>query len=344
MSDDLKPTTMEQEREVKPKKGGKVKRHCLRFWWAYLIAFIIIIVLAVVLIIFVAVPKIAQKKVDDAELQIDSIVASNTESGNFTMSVNSTIRLSSATAATIDGFDGVMYLEDFEPHVPFAKLAFPQTTGDKLQVVNISQFTPITDLEAFTRFNTWLLLNESIRVTIEGDTKIHVKGLSKAYGINFKKTVTLQGLQNFKGTEVPYSTVALTPDENGDNFHGNVTVPNRSVVSFEIGNASFTTYLLGQDVGVTYMDNMVLRPGLNTFNIHASISQGAVVNALQLKPYCEQGGLLPFELTGKDVVNKGQHLTYYSQALGAANQTVDLPIGFDLKRDHDLSFTCKEGQ
>jgi len=49
MSDDLKPTTMEQEREVKPKKGGKVKRHCLRFWWAYLIAFIIIIVLAVVL-------------------------------------------------------------------------------------------------------------------------------------------------------------------------------------------------------------------------------------------------------------------------------------------------------
>jgi len=110
------------------------------------------------------------------------------------------------------------------------------------------------------------------------------------------------------------------------------------------GNASFTTYLLGQDVGVTYMDNMVLRPGLNTFNIHASISQGAVVNALQLKPYCEQGGLLPFELTGKDVVNKGQHLTYYSQALGAANQTVDLPIGFDLKRDHDLSFTCKEGQ
>ena len=184
--------------------------------------------------IFVAVPKIAQHKVDDAELQIDSIVASNTESGNFTMSVNSTIRLSSSTAATIEGFDGVMYLEDFEPHVPFAKLAFPQTTGDKLQVVNISQFTPITDLEAFTRFNTWLLLNESIRVTIEGDTTIHVKGLSKGYGINFKKTVTLQGLQNFKGTEVPYSTVSLDRDANGDNFHGNVTVPNRSVVSFEI--------------------------------------------------------------------------------------------------------------
>ena len=184
--------------------------------------------------IFVAVPKIAQHKVDSAELQIDSIVASNTQEGNFTMSVNSTIRIGSSTDATIEGFDGIMYLEDFEPKTPFARLKFPETTGAKLQVVNISQFTAIDDLEAFTRFNTWLLLNESIRVTVEGDTNIHVKGLSKSYPINFKKIVTMQGLNNFAGTHVPYSTVELTRDENGDNFHGIVTVPNRSVVTFEI--------------------------------------------------------------------------------------------------------------
>jgi hypothetical protein len=184
--------------------------------------------------IFVAVPKIAQNKVNDAELTIESIVASNTQADNFTMSVNSTIRLGSYTAATIEGFEGVMYLEDAEDKTPFARLNFPQTTGDKLQVVNISQFTPIVDKAAFTRFNTALLLNETIRVTVQGDTKIHVKGLSKAYGINFKKIVTLQGLQNFKGTNVPYSTVLLTSNENGDNFLGNVTVPNRSVVTFDI--------------------------------------------------------------------------------------------------------------
>lgn len=188
--------------------------------------------------IFVAVPKIAQDKVNDAELEIDSIVASNTQEGNFTMSVNSTIRISSSTSATIDGFEGVMYLEDYEPHAPFARLSFPETTGDSLQVVNISQFTPITDLDAFTRFNTWLLLNDSIRVTVEGDTNIHIKGLSRAYPINFKKTVTLTGLQNFNGTSVPYSTVSLSRDANGDNFHGTVTVPNRSVVTFEIVSLS----------------------------------------------------------------------------------------------------------
>jgi len=341
MSDDLKPGVGQQEHDVRPKKGGKVKRHCLRFWWAYLIAFIAIVILVVCLIIFVGVPKIAQHKVDEAELSIDSIVASNTQSDNFTMSVNSTIRISSATAATIEGFEGVMYLEDFLPHVPFAKLAFPETTGETLQVVNISQFTPITDLEAFTRFNTWLLLNETIRVTVEGDTNIHVKGINRAYPISFKKTVTMNGLQNFKGTFLPESTVELQADKNGDNFHGIVTVPNRSVVTFEIGNASFTTYMSGKDVGVTYIDNMVLRPGLNNFTLHASISQAVTLETLQQKPYCESGGLIPVQLSGKDVVNNGQHLAYFAHALGSGNQTVDIPIGADLKRDHGLALGCK---
>lgn len=342
MSEEYKPNVTQGEDEIRPKKGGKVKRHCLRFWWAWLIAFVCIVILVVCLIIFVGVPKIAQNKVNDAELQIDSIVASNTHSDNFTMSINSTIRLSSSTDATIDGFEGIMYLEDYEPHTPFAKLSFPQTTGDSFQVVNISQFTPITDLEAFTRFNTWLLINDSIRVTVEGDTNIHVKGISKAYGINFKKTVTLQGLQNFNGTFLPYSTVLLKADENGDNFKGIATIPNRSVVTFEIGNASFTSYLDGKTVGITHIDNMTLRPGLNNFTIHANISQGDVLNALQRKPYCENGGLLPFQLTGLDVINNGQHLRYYSQALAAANQSVDIPVGFDLARDNNgLKFSCK---
>jgi hypothetical protein len=46
MSD--KPTESHSEVVAMPQKGG-FKRHCARFWWIYLIAFIIIAVLAVVL-------------------------------------------------------------------------------------------------------------------------------------------------------------------------------------------------------------------------------------------------------------------------------------------------------
>ena len=118
---------------------------------------------------------------------------SNTQSESYTMAINSTIRSSSSVKATLDGFTGQMYLEDLEPHTPFASIDFPPTSSAGEQVVNVTQFSPITDMKAFTAFNIWLLANDSVRVTVAGDTTFRVSGISKAFPISFAKTVTLQG-------------------------------------------------------------------------------------------------------------------------------------------------------
>ena len=179
-------------------------------------------------------PKIAQKKINEAELHLDGIVVTQTQTNNFTMAINSTITTDGSQHAKIAAFDGVMYLEDWAPQRPFATVRFPQTTSDKFQEVNVTQFTPVDDLDAFTVFNTWLLVNETLRVTVKGDTTVRVRGIARNYGVTFKKTITMPGLSNFNGTTVPESTISITPDDNGDNFKGTVTIPNRSLVTFEI--------------------------------------------------------------------------------------------------------------
>lgn len=140
-----------------------------------------------------AVPKIAQGKLDDAELTIQGIVVSSTEANQLNMAINSTIRTDGSVHADIDGFTGVMYLEDLEPHTPFASIEFPATTADALQTVNVSQLLEIKDMDALTTFNKWLLTNESVRITTYGETKVKVKGISKKYGVTFKKTVETPG-------------------------------------------------------------------------------------------------------------------------------------------------------
>lgn len=95
-------------------------------------------------------------------------------------------------------------------------------------------------------------------------------------------------------------------------------------------------------VGTTYIDDMVLRPGLNNFTMHANIEQKPVLTALGKKPYCEQNGTLPFQLSGKAVVNNGEHLSYYADALASGNQTVDIPIGTDLARDYNYKISCSK--
>jgi len=336
MSD--KPTESHSEVVAKPQKGG-FKRHCARFWWIYLIAFIVIAVLAVVLIIFVAVPKIAQKKLDQAKLTIEGIVVTRTESSKYNMAINSTIHADDSVHATISSFTGNMYLEDLEGHTPFAAIEFPQTSAQTLQTVNVSQIISIDNMEAFTTFNTWLLANKTVRVTVEGKPTIHVKGLSKGYGATFKKTIELDGLDNFSGLNLTYGTLSVLPDENGDNFRGFVDIPNHSVLTLEIGNASFSTSFDGGNLGVTILDNMILYPGINNITMHANMAQLPVLKAINEEPYCETG-IMPFVLTGINVTNNGQNLTYYGDALAAVSQTVNIDIGSILARDLNITANC----
>lgn len=109
------------------------------------------------------------------------------------MAVNSTITTDGSVHADIEPFTGVMYLEDLEPHEAFASIDFPATTSAKYTEVNVSQPVEVTNMKAFTTFNTWLLANETLKLTIEGDTKVRVKGISKSFGVTFKKTVDLKG-------------------------------------------------------------------------------------------------------------------------------------------------------
>jgi len=323
----------------KPRRRGCLG-HCAKFWWAYLIVVVIIVVVVVPVVLLVAVPKIAQQKIDDAELIFDGLVVTNTQTQNLTMSINSTIKTDGSVHADIAAFDGIMYLEDHEPHTPFAKIQFPATTADALQTVNVTQFLHIEDVEALTVFNTWLLANETLRVTIEGDTHVRVKGIARDYPVTFKKTITMPGLQMLDGTEVIPDWISLTPDDKGNNFNATTLIPNRSRVSFELGNVTFHNYLLGKEVGTVYIDNLTLRPGMNNYTMRATIENGAVIDVLGQKPYCEEKGVLPFQISGKTVVNNGQSLSYFADALAAHNQTIQIPIGAAVNKSLGVVIQC----
>ncbi|SPN96769.1 uncharacterized protein DNG_00289 [Cephalotrichum gorgonifer] len=326
----------QQHQENAPQKKRGCAAHCKRFWWAYLILAVVVIVLVVVLVLFVGVPKIAQKKINEAKLNIDGIIVSETEPNKYRMSVNSSITTDGSVHADIDGFVGNMYLEDLEPHTPFAALNFPATTSQKFTEVNVSQIVDVANMDAFTTFNTWLLANESLKLTIEGDTHVRVKGLSKKYGVTFKKTIELKGLNGFKGLEVTEPHVDLVALTN--NFQALVKVPNASILTIEIGNATFVNKYDGEDIGTVYMDNLVLYPGINDVPMHADIKQEPVLVAITTKPHCTDG-IVPFDLSGKDVKKDGETLSYYANALSQLELNVPIKLG-DAFAEAGLEVSC----
>lgn len=184
--------------------------------------------------IFVAVPKIAQSKIDHAELDIESVRILRTESDAYRMEIDSTIRSDGKIKAKVYPFEGVMYLEDKPGHVPFATLDFPETSAAKEQVVNITQDVTIQDMDAFTDFNIWFHNNETLRITVEGKTQVKPNGLARKYDVNFKKTLEIKGLNVFAGTKVTEGVILSEADDDGKNFHGVADIPNASHFTLDI--------------------------------------------------------------------------------------------------------------
>jgi hypothetical protein len=83
---------------------------------------------------------------------------------------------------------------------------------------------------------------------------------------------------------------------------------------------------------------------MNEYEMRASIQNAPVLGALGQKPYCEEGGILPFEIEGDTVVNNGQSLPYFRDALASARQTVQIPIGQAVTDNLGLTVPCaKDG-
>lgn len=92
------------------------------------------------------------------------------------------------------------------------------------------------------------------------------------------------------------------------------------------------------NVGTVFVDNVTLKPGNNSFPLRANISQTPVLQVIQQQPYCETG-IIPFELQGQNVVNHGQRLAYYADAMVATNITTDIAVLPDLEA-LGLTITC----
>lgn len=298
--------------------------HLKRFWWAYAIGGALLILLFVMLLLYVAVPAIAQGKIDKVVLAVQGISCTDTKTNSFTMGLNTTLK-SGTTKATVESFTGVMYLEDVEEHTPFVSIVFPNVKNQPFQALNISQSVAVTDTAALTQFNSWLLNNETLRVTVLGKPKLKISGIAKKYTVTFKKTITMPGLNGFAGISTSDNSLTITNYSDGTNFHTTASIPNRSLVTFDIGNVTFNTFFNDSSVGTSYLDNVILRPGDNSFPLRALIAQVPIITAVTTEPYCANN-TLPMSLSGTSVTNYGEDLPYMADALATHNTTVDVDL------------------
>ncbi|KAG5985147.1 hypothetical protein E4U55_001116 [Claviceps digitariae] len=329
MSDKFEVTQTESgpvSGSVRLGKKAALKNHCKRFWWLHLIIFLCVSAAVICIVIFVGVGKIAQSKINSADLQIQSANVLDTQPNKFLMQINSTITTDGTVKADIDPFIGDLTLLDVPDARPFIQLPFPATNANKFQTVNISQEVTITDPEAFNQFNMNFFQKETLRISIHGSTQVQPAGLSKKYGVDFYKVAEFKGLNKLNGTTLSDMQIKIGIAEKGvPNFHATATIINPSYYTIDLGNATFDNFVDGQFIGKLNIQNLLLKPGQNVVPVSAELDQTIIITAATKKPYCEDRKI-PVELLGADVKKGSQTIPWLLAALRSANQTVELSL------------------
>lgn len=191
---------------------------------------------------FVIVPHVAQRVLDDAKLEIQQIRILDSKPNSYWIEVDSTVKSTGVNKAALDPFKGNLTLDGIPNARPFVTLDFPATSAADFQTVNITQRALVTDMDAFIQFNTVFFQNETLRIKVYGETKVRPRGMSRKYGVIFSKVVEFKGLDLLKGTQLEDTKLSFSADV--PNFNATANINNPSFFTIDI--VSLPSPCLGQ--------------------------------------------------------------------------------------------------
>ncbi|KAL9100412.1 MAG: hypothetical protein Q9163_004210 [Psora crenata] len=308
----------------------KLKAHCKKWWWVYLLVFVAITIILVLCLVYPIFHRIAQDNLNKSTLTITSLVLSNPKANSFHLFQNSTVGNPSAYHPQLDAFNASVALHGGKP---YASIEIPHLHATRKAISIVDQDVTITDMDAFLAYNAAVLSQEEVKVNVRGKTKLHEMKFP-ATTVDYRKTATMKGLNKLSGFNVTSFEIKLTPDPDGANMVGEVYIPNPSDMTLSMGNVTFTNLLPATastpstPIGTSTLANLVLVPGNNTVPMRATVNQTLVIQAIAT---VYTNGMLPVDIVGESSVYDGQHLPYFEKALQGLTQHVTLNVGAALK-------------
>ncbi|TVY68867.1 hypothetical protein LSUE1_G005828 [Lachnellula suecica] len=307
-----------ERRDIGPTRVGKrqkAKGFFKRFWWIFLILFIVGALVITLPLIYVGFPRIAQHGVDQSYNEVTSLQFFNPTNESVEITQIVTLHSPSMYTPTLDSFTAGTYLVTngqfasdpiIDVQIPSVHVQHPTSTTS---VTN--QTAKILNMDQLTDYATQVMINENVTTALVGSTKLH-EGKLPVTTVQYNSSSTYLGLNRLKGFNVtdiridPSNTLLILPNMNGTAY-----IPNPSVITVELGNVSFVlaTEKSGP-IGHVEIQNMVIRPGDNNLPLTGVLNQtlalGNTVN-----------GFLNITITGDSVIYNGEHITYYEKSLEA---------------------------
>jgi hypothetical protein len=300
-----------------------MKNHCRKFWWCDCLVLVIIVLVVILPIIFVGLPNKAQHEINASTLEVTSQEVTNPQADGIHLKIDTVIRSDSSYHPKIDAFRAGLSLEGQEP---FLYIDIPDAKSEAETRITVEQDVKFANMGAFSNYTKAVLASETFEVHLDGKTNIHLSGLPTV-DVNYNKVITMKGLNKLAGLNIADVRILSGQDEilpDGSNLIANVSIPNPSVMTLDLGNVTMNLAVNGTAIGYALIPNLFLTPGENKFPLQSHVEQLTILGLIQSE---YNNAVLPLQIVGNSSVRNGQHLTYYEDAIKSNMINLDLDVG-----------------
>ncbi|KGO69854.1 Protein of unknown function DUF3712 [Penicillium italicum] len=317
---------------ISTSKKNKFRRHCRRFWCIYLIANVIFLAIFLPVFFLVAIPAIAQLVVNKSDLRIVNAEVMHPTADTVRMTLEAKVNLKLALGVRLDPVVFYTFVRSTGHKNAYAGIEIPgQTIKGNYSLGVTDQLTPILNMTSWETFVSQAVIQKETALSLYGATTGYL-GVLKNH-IILDKDVMMPTLNKFAGFVVANSTFLLPAEDDGSNLVANITLPNPSALSFEVGTITFDLKSGNADliIGKATVKDVTIRPGNNTFPLRGVIDIGSMIGNLT-EVLSSQGpairrGALSLTAVTRSIVSNGTLIPYYTKALASLPLVANVSIG-----------------
>jgi hypothetical protein len=139
------------------------------------------------------------------------------------------------------------------------------------------------------------------------------------------------GFNSLPNFAVSSLKILLTPQSDGTNLLANVSIPNPTVQTIQLGDLAMSLSVPGSKsntpstpIGNAHLSNVTLVPGNNTLPLRATTNETLVLGLVQANPAYLKG--LPVDIAVQNSTMNGVVIPYFTRALQANPLHVSLDV------------------
>ncbi|CAG8187790.1 unnamed protein product [Penicillium salamii] len=330
MSEAQPPTT-------KPTVWNRFATHMKRFWWAYLIAFCVIVLVTVLPILYVGVPHFAENYINNSAYGYDGLEITNPRPTAFHVRQKKSLPQGGAVTGSghLDAFNATCRLK--ETNEAFGSLSVPQIAFGNGASLNIDQDVELSCVECMSEIAKNAASNKSSSLVMEGSSDLHLGRIPTAH-VNIRKNMHVGSYNvteylNGDGSFNISSIDLLDPPVDGYNFNATITVKNPGVFSIELGRASFNLTMSGKDLGYVVLPHLFLEREPKETIVLGSIDKGMLIH--EAISGSDDFGTVTVGIHGHSCSYNGVDIPYFTAAIKA----ISAPSKLDLLKYASKLFT-----